>query len=135
MTWISKQRNQGLRKMKVSSHTLEVEKEYILMHTPFKASSLIKNPSIPQYNQWLWVFLTTWKSHPNCIIPTQRIGEEIILALLQHPSEIPLISHNSSLTTVHLIDEPTFSSGIKPTLAMVFHDLMEGDKDGLLFNV
>lgn len=105
------------------------------MHSLFKASSLIKNPSNPQYNQWLWVVLAEWKSHPNCVIPTQRIGEEIILALLQHPSEIPLISHNPSLTTVHLIGEPTFSSGIKPTLAMVFRDLMEGDKDGLSFNV
>jgi hypothetical protein len=65
----------------------------------------------------------------------QRIREEIILALLQYLSEIPLISHNPSLMTIHLISEPTFSSGIKPTLAMVFRDLIKGDKEGLLFNV
>jgi hypothetical protein len=105
------------------------------MHSVFKASSSIKTPSNPQYNQWLSAVLAAWRSHPNCVIPTQRIGEEIILALLLHPSEIPLISHNPSLTTVHLIGEPTFSSGIKPTLAMVFRDMMEGDKDGLQFNI
>ena len=83
-------------------------------------------------NWWLVEIYEKWTSLPNSIFPNQQVGREILVELLNMECEF---TQKPGGGNIRIIVTPTFSSGVVPSLELVFRDIMESEKNRKSMNI
>jgi hypothetical protein len=80
-------------------------------------------------NAWITDLICLWNEKPISILPTHKVGKEIINALIEHPKKLATIVQGNNSTQLCSIGRPTFATEIQPSLQMPIRDLIEADKN------